>query len=99
MSHRFVNLQAELRNVEDDVELPFRTLIGMMQRQSDLSQRLQQLASAGETVLSEATVKALASPVDVLPLPAQMVKGRDTPVVAFKLITPGPVAGPVTGGD
>ncbi len=42
-------------------------------------------------------MKALASPVDVLPLPAQMVKGRDTPVVAFKLIGPGP--GPVTGGD
>ena len=65
----------------------------------NLSQRLQQLASAGETVLSEATVKALAAPVDVLPLPAQIVKGRDTPVVAFKLMTPGPVAGPVTGGD
>jgi adenylate cyclase len=63
----------------------------------NLSQRLQQLASAGETVLSEATVKALASPVDVLPLPAQLVKGRDTPVVAFKLIGPG--QGPVTGGD
>ena len=53
----------------------------------NLSQRLQQLASAGETVLSEATVKALSAPVDVLPLPAQMVKGRDTPVVAFKLMT------------
>jgi adenylate cyclase len=53
----------------------------------NLSQRLQQLAAAGETVLSEATVKALSAPVDVLPLPAQMVKGRDTPVVAFKLLT------------
>jgi adenylate cyclase len=55
----------------------------------NLSQRLQQLAAAGETVLSEATVKALAEPVDVIPLPAQMVKGRDTPVVAFKLTQPG----------
>jgi adenylate cyclase len=66
----------------------------------NLSQRLQQLAAAGETVLSEATVKALAEPVDVLPLPAQVVKGRDTPVVAFKLTKPQdqPV-GPVTGGD
>jgi adenylate cyclase len=54
----------------------------------NLSQRLQQLAAAGETVLSEATVKALATPVGVIPLPAQMVKGRDTPVVAFKLMTP-----------
>ena len=66
----------------------------------NLSQRLQQLAAAGETVLSEATVKALSAPVDVLPLPAQMVKGRDTPVVAFKLMTqPGRLPDPVTGGD
>ena len=55
----------------------------------NLSQRLQQLAAAGETVLSEATVKALSTPVDVIPLPSQMVKGRDTPVVAFKLTQPG----------
>jgi adenylate cyclase len=51
----------------------------------NLSQRLQQLAAAGETVLSEATVKALAAPVGVIPLPPQKVKGRDTPVVAFRL--------------
>ena len=31
MSHRLVNLQPELRAVENDVEFPFRTLIGMMQ--------------------------------------------------------------------
>jgi adenylate cyclase len=55
----------------------------------NLSQRLQQFAAAGETVLSEATVKALAEPVDLIPLPPQMVKGRDTPVVAFKLNQPG----------
>jgi adenylate cyclase len=55
----------------------------------NLSQRLQQLAAAGETVLSEATVKALSTPVDVIPLPSQIVKGRDTPVVAFKLTQPG----------
>jgi adenylate cyclase len=53
----------------------------------NLAQRLQQFAMAGETVLSEATVKALTVPVDLLPLPAQIVKGRDTPVVAFKLMT------------
>jgi adenylate cyclase len=57
----------------------------------NLSQRLQQLAAPGETVLSEATVKALTAPVRLVPLPPQKVKGRDTPVVAFKL-TP-PVAG------
>jgi adenylate cyclase len=54
----------------------------------NLSQRLQQLAAAGETVLSEATVKALATPVSMIPLPPQKVKGRDTPVVAFKLSQP-----------
>jgi adenylate cyclase len=66
----------------------------------NLSQRLQQLAAAGETVLSEATVKALSAPIDVLPLPAQMVKGRDTPVVAFKLMTQqGRSSDPVSGGE
>jgi len=66
----------------------------------NLSQRLQQLAAAGETVLSEATVKALSTPVDVIPLPSQMVKGRDTPVVAFKLTLPGAGAPePATRGD
>jgi class 3 adenylate cyclase/DNA-binding NarL/FixJ family response regulator len=55
----------------------------------NLSQRLQQFAAAGETVLSEATVKALSAPVNLIPLPPQLVKGRDTPVVAFKLTQPG----------
>jgi adenylate cyclase len=65
----------------------------------NLSQRLQQFASAGETVLSEATVKALSSPVDLVPLPAQLVKGRDTPVVAFKLSTSGLAAGDLPGRE
>ena len=57
----------------------------------NLSQRLQQFAAAGETVLSEATVHALSLPVPTVPLGAQMVKGRDTPVVAYKIIhRPGP---------
>jgi adenylate cyclase len=55
----------------------------------NLTQRLQQLAAAGETVLSEATVKALATPVSMIPLSPQKVKGRDAPVVAFKLTQPG----------
>jgi adenylate cyclase len=55
----------------------------------NLSQRLQQLAAAGETVLSEATVRALGRPVETLALPPQKVKGRDTPVVAYKLTQPG----------
>jgi adenylate cyclase len=55
----------------------------------NLSQRLQQFAAAGETVLSEATTKALTVPANLIPLPPQLVKGRQTPVVAFKLIPPG----------
>jgi len=55
----------------------------------NLSQRLQQLAAAGETVLSDATVRALARPVATVALPPQKVKGRDTPVVAYKLTQPG----------
>jgi class 3 adenylate cyclase/ActR/RegA family two-component response regulator len=51
----------------------------------NLSQRLQQLADAGETVLSDATLAALGSPMDAVALPPQLVKGRDTPVVAYKL--------------
>jgi class 3 adenylate cyclase/ActR/RegA family two-component response regulator len=51
----------------------------------NMSQRLQQLAAAGETVLSEGTLKALRDPVTTVALPPQLVKGRDTPVVAFRL--------------
>jgi class 3 adenylate cyclase len=55
----------------------------------NLSQRLQQLASAGETVLSEATLRALTCEVATLALAEQLVKGRDTPVVAYKLLSYG----------
>jgi len=59
----------------------------------NLSQRLQQLAAAGETVLSEATSRALSVPANTIALPSQLVKGRDTPLVAHKLAPPGiPVA-------
>ncbi len=51
----------------------------------NLSQRLQQLASAGETVLSEATHQAVTVPLETVKLPSQLVKGRDTPVVAYKI--------------
>jgi class 3 adenylate cyclase/DNA-binding NarL/FixJ family response regulator len=51
----------------------------------NLSQRLQQLAAAGETVLSGATCKALAAPASAVELPAQLVKGRDTPIIAYKI--------------
>jgi len=51
----------------------------------NLSQRLQQLADAGETVLSDATMGSLAGAVVAEALPPQQVKGRETPVVAFKI--------------
>ena len=52
----------------------------------NLSQRLQQFADAGETVLSGATLRALSTPLQAISLGARMVKGRDTPVTAFKII-------------
>jgi adenylate cyclase len=52
----------------------------------NMSQRLQQLAAAGETVLSEGTLKALREAVTTVALEPQLVKGRDTPVVAFRLV-------------
>ena len=59
----------------------------------NLAQRLQQLAAAGETVLSETTSRALTVPANTIALPSQLVKGRETPIVAFKLALPGtPVA-------
>src|SRR6476620_8744855 len=51
----------------------------------NLSQRLQQLADPGETVLSEATFKALRTQVPAAALGAQRVKGRDAPVYAYKI--------------
>ena len=45
----------------------------------NLSQRLQQLASAGETVLSEPTLRGLSLDVETVALDPQLVKGRDTP--------------------
>ena len=51
----------------------------------NLAQRLQQLAAAGETVLSEATMRAVTNAPTAEALPPQLVKGRDTPVVAYRL--------------
>jgi class 3 adenylate cyclase/DNA-binding NarL/FixJ family response regulator len=52
----------------------------------NLTQRLQQLASAGETVISGPTKSALTLDLDTVELDAQLVKGRDTPVVAYKIL-------------
>ncbi len=52
----------------------------------NLCQRLQQFAEPGQTVLSEATVARLGSlPAGAEQLEPQLVKGRDTPVVAHRL--------------
>jgi class 3 adenylate cyclase len=51
----------------------------------NLCQRLQQLADKGETVLSEATLKALKTAVDAVLIGSQYVKGRATPVTAYKI--------------
>lgn len=60
----------------------------------NLSQRLQQLAAAGETVISAATSTALSHQASLIPLPEQLVKGRDTPITAFLI----PAAG-AAGAD
>jgi len=52
----------------------------------NMSQRLQDMARpAGTTVLSDATVAALPNPPVLVALPAQQVKGREAPVIAFRL--------------
>jgi len=51
----------------------------------NLTQRLQQWAEPGETVMSEATRNALATDVDVQALEPAPVKGREAPVRAYKL--------------
>jgi adenylate cyclase len=52
----------------------------------NLTQRLQQLASAGETVISEPTKNALSLDIETVELDAQLVKGRDTPVTSYKIL-------------
>ena len=51
----------------------------------NLTQRLQQWAEAGETVLSEPTYEALSTPVAAEHLEPALVKGRQTPVAAYRI--------------
>jgi adenylate cyclase len=51
----------------------------------NLSQRLQQWAEPGDTVLSETTYRGLADPPPCEELPPALVKGRDTPVAAWRI--------------
>ena len=55
----------------------------------NLAQRLQGFAAAGETVISSATRDVLSVPVPLVALPAQLVKGRETPVTPYKVGPPG----------
>ncbi|TVZ05474.1 response regulator [Trebonia kvetii] len=64
----------------------------------NMSQRLQQFASAGETVISSGTRNALTTPVPLTALPPQLVKGRETPVLSFK-IDPAGTPWPPEGGQ
>ena len=52
----------------------------------NLAQRLQDLARpAGTTVLSGPTAEAIARPLDLEPMGEHVVKGRETPVDAYRL--------------
>jgi adenylate cyclase len=50
----------------------------------NLTQRVQQWAEAGETVMTRATWKACTRPIDVDELAPALVKGRDAPVAAYR---------------
>ena len=51
----------------------------------NLCQRLQQFAAGGETILSEATYRALDGSVKAEALPPSLVKGRHAPVQAYRI--------------
>jgi len=51
----------------------------------NLTQRLQQWAEAGQTVLSEPTYRALSTPVEAEHLEPALVKGRQAPVAAYRI--------------
>lgn len=51
----------------------------------NLCQRLQQFATAGETILSEPTYQALGAPAEAEALPPALVKGRHAPVQAYRI--------------
>jgi class 3 adenylate cyclase len=50
----------------------------------NLTQRVQQWAEPGETVMTQATWKACTSPIEVDELEPAQVKGREAPVTAYR---------------
>ena len=64
----------------------------------NLTQRLQQWAAAGETVLTESTWNALTVLLDAEQLESAQVKGRQTPVRAYKVAAAAPAAVAGAGG-
>ncbi len=52
----------------------------------NLSQRIQQWATVGQTVVSEATYRALTARIEVEALKPRLVKGRQTPVAAYRVV-------------
>jgi class 3 adenylate cyclase len=50
----------------------------------NLAQRLQQFAEPGETVVLDGTYRALSHPPPAVQLEPTVVKGRETPVVAWR---------------
>ncbi|MDQ4133911.1 MAG: response regulator [Actinomycetota bacterium] len=53
----------------------------------NLAQRIQQWAAPGQTVLAEATWLALRHPIEAVALEPRLVKGRETPVRAYRILT------------
>ncbi len=85
---------AALLGSEERVEY---TLVGDI---VNLAQRLQDLARpAGTTVLSDATVAALRTPPRLEALEEQKVKGRETPVFAYRLSNQDAIAASRTEGE
>ena len=65
----------------------------------NLAQRLQQLADGGETVLSEPTRAALGTDARLEALEPTRVKGRDSAVTAYRVVSPPPAAEPALAGE
>ena len=51
----------------------------------NLAQRLQEWADRGQTVISHPTFAALRHPIDAEPLKPALVKGRQSPVTAYRI--------------